>query len=117
MNWTALISALPKVSADPLAILAYIILAAGWVIWVLRRRRSIDFLKSLALQPEKSRPGYAVAAGYSYDELAGLNPKDRLRVITRRYLLIAYVFTGIAVLLFLLSVLRVVPQYLELRNV
>jgi predicted DsbA family dithiol-disulfide isomerase len=55
-------------------------------------------------------------AGYSYDELAGLNPKDRLRVITRRYLLIAYLFTGIALLLYLLSVVRVVPEYLNLTR-
>jgi hypothetical protein len=106
MNFEYLVHILPDVATKPLAIVAYLCLIGGWLIWVLRRRRSKDFLKALeALQPA-DRPAFCKRAGYSYDDLAGMTQKGRLRTLTWRYLLLAFVATLAAILILTIVVIR-----------
>ena len=92
------LTTLPKVASQPLALIAYACIAGIWLFVVFRQHKSKTFLKSLELLPKQDRSDFARNAGYKYDELASLNQKERLNLLTKRYRLIAYVITLVAIL-------------------
>jgi hypothetical protein len=63
---------LPKIASHPMAIVAYICVGAGWLLFALRQQRSRDFIKALESLPKEKRIQFCRDAGYSYDELATL---------------------------------------------
>jgi hypothetical protein len=89
---------LPKIATHPLAILAYICVAGVWLLAFFRWRKSNDFLKALELLPKAGRADFARKSGYKYDELASLPQKQRLKLLTQRYWLIAFIVTILAVI-------------------
>jgi tetratricopeptide (TPR) repeat protein len=96
---------LPKIGTQPLAILAYICLVGGWLLWFFRKRQSADFLKALEAIPRNERTRFAQQAGYRYNDLAQLSHSDRLSLLTRRYRLLAYIATLVALVLIVLSII------------
>src|SRR5436190_1277777 len=90
---------LPKIASHPLAIAAYICLLAGWLVWILRRRKSQDFLQTLAKIPKEKRAEFCRQSGFKYEELAQIPDKDKLTLLTRRYILFAVLGTVVALLL------------------
>ena len=72
-----------------------------------RRAKSNDFLRALAAIPKEQREVFCRNSGYKYDELAQLPESQRLKLLTRRYLLLAFVVTVVALLLFGLAALLV----------
>ena len=115
MSLKLLLDALPAIATQPLAVLAYIVLVVGWVVLQIRRQRSNVFLETLESVNKKDRPEFCLKAGYSYDELARLTRKDQMKVITRRYLLLAYLATLVAIVLFALAITQhaLSDQYVE----
>jgi hypothetical protein len=97
---------LPQIASHPLAIVAYICLLGGWVLWYYRRSKSSDFLSALSKIPAGQRDAFCRRSGYKYDELAQMPENHRLKLLTRRYLLIAFVATVVAILLLALSYLK-----------
>ncbi len=100
MNWGKFLEVLPSIATQPLAIMAYVMVVGAWLLYVLRRIRSRDFLKALESLNESDRPEFCRRAGYSYDDLAALSKGDRMKALTMRNLLVAYVgsLVGIIVL-------------------
>jgi tetratricopeptide (TPR) repeat protein len=98
---------LPSIASHPLAIAAYVCLAGIWLLWTYRRFRSNDFLRALATIPKEQREAFCRNSGFKYDELAQLPERQRLNLLTRRYLLLAFIVTVVALLLFGLAVLLV----------
>src|SRR5262245_58295464 len=96
---------LPSIASHPLAIVAYICLVGVWLLWFNRRAKSNDFLRALAVIPDVERAKFCRDSGYKYDELAQLPERQCLKLLTRRYLLIAIVVTILASLLFGLAAL------------
>jgi tetratricopeptide (TPR) repeat protein len=93
MTWKSCIEVLPKIAGSPLAIVAYVCLAGLWIFWLFRLLRSKVFIELLSKLPKNQRAQAAIDAGYQYDELAQLPKNQRLRLLTRRYLLIALLAT------------------------
>jgi tetratricopeptide (TPR) repeat protein len=98
---------LPQIASHPLAILAYICVVVVWLVAALRSRRSKDFLKTLELLPEPDRSAFARRSGYRYDELAFLPQKQRLKLLTKRYRLFAFIVTVLAIVILGIVVLIV----------
>src|ERR1019366_4847173 len=98
---------LPSIASHPLAIAAYVCLAGIWLLWTYRRFRSNDFLRALEAIPKEQREAFCRNSGFKYDELAQLPERQRLNLLTRRYLLLAFIVTVVALLLFGLAVLLV----------
>jgi hypothetical protein len=98
---------LPSIAGHPLAIAAYVCVAGVWLLLVYRRAKSNDFLRALAAIPKEQREVFCRNSGYKYDELAQLPESQRLKLLTRRYLLLAFVVTVVALLLFGLAALLV----------
>jgi hypothetical protein len=90
---------LPKIADHPLAIVAYICLVAAALLWFFRRSKSNDFLKALDRITASKREEFCQNAGYKYDELSHLPPKDRLKRLMLRDRLIAILAIVIAVTL------------------
>jgi hypothetical protein len=109
-NFGGFLKVLPKIADHPLAIVAYISLVAVWLVWFYRRRKSKDFLKALELIPELQRAQFCQNAGYKYDELAHLPPKDRLKRLTKRDILIVRLVIVIAATLLVIASLREIHQ-------
>ena len=105
MELQRFLEVLPKIATQPLAILAYICLVGGWLLWFSRKRQSADFLKALDAIPRNERANFAQNAGYRYDELAQLSNSERMYILTRRYRLFAYITTLIGLVLILLSII------------
>ncbi|HUD45850.1 MAG TPA: hypothetical protein VMR33_03415 [Candidatus Baltobacteraceae bacterium] len=97
---------LPKIAGQPLAIVAYICLAAGALLWGFRTSKSNDFLKALELIPQPERVVFCQKAGYGYDELSGLSKKDRFKRLTARDRVISIVVIVIAAALLGITSLR-----------
>src|ERR1035441_1129018 len=98
---------LPSIASHPLAIAAYVCVAGVWLLLVYRRAKSNDFLRALAAIPKEQREVFCRNSGFKYDELAQLPERQRLKLLTRRYLLLAFIVTVVALLLFGLGVLLV----------
>ena len=90
---------LPKIAEHPLAILAYICVIGVWLLAYYRTRKSKDFLAALEMLPEVERADFARRSGFRYDELSALPQKHRLNLLTKRYRLIGYVVTVLAIVL------------------
>lgn len=104
---TELLQLLPKVAGHPLAIVAYICLAGGWILGIYWDYRSKDFHKAIESIPKQERLEFARRAGYKYNDLVSLPPKQRLKALTNRYRLFALIATLVAILLFGFAYLRV----------
>ena len=70
-----------------------------WLVTFLRWRKSKDFLKTLELLPKEDRSVFARRSGFRYDELASLPQKQRLKLLTKRYSLFAFVVTVLAIVI------------------
>ncbi len=90
---------LPQIAAHPLAVVAYGVLVGAWLVLAWQRQRSADFLSALELAHKKSRPKLATDFGYTYSDLHGLTREQRFKLVTRRYWLIAYLATLIAIVM------------------
>jgi hypothetical protein len=104
---------LPSIASHPLALVAYVSVAGAWLLTFYRRQKSIDFLKTLELLPESDRITFCDKSKYRYDELAALPEKDRLKLLTKRYRLIAYIVTVIGVSLLVASGIMVKQRYAD----
>src|SRR5262249_26262648 len=94
MNIAQYLEVLPGIATSPLAILAYLVVALVWVLLLVKRNTGKVFLVALSKMPDDKKAAFAKDSGYKYNELAQLsNDKHRLRVITRRYWLVALVIT------------------------
>jgi hypothetical protein len=98
---------LPSIASHLLAIMAYVCVAGVWLLWVYRRAKSNDFLRALTDIPEDRREVFCRYSGFKFDELAQLPEPQRLKLLTRRYLLLAFIVSVVALLLFGLTVLLV----------
>ena len=78
--------------------------------------KSTDFLKALAALDEKDRAEFCRRAGYSYDELSRLTRNQQVHLITRRYLLFAYVATLVAIVLLILGTRQVLQNAGEIEG-
>ena len=115
-EYAHILDILPKIAGHPLAILAYLCFFAAWLLWYHRWRKSADFLAALKAVPPSERRPFAEKAGYSYDDLARLPEKDRIKWLTSRHRLIAYIATLIALALLVLAALVAYRQnYSALR--
>ena len=109
-NLNTFLQVLPKIASHPLAILAYLCVLGAWIVIYFRRQRSKDFLKVLQALPADEQPAFARRSGYRYDELAALSQKQRLNLLTRRYVLVAYVITIIAIVFLAIRAFAVYQQ-------
>lgn len=117
MNWINFLDLLPVIAKDPITMVGYIALLGGWILWLFRKRRSRDFLKTLNSIPENKRANFAREAGYSYDELSQLPPDDRVKLLTKRYRLIAYIMAVFAVIIICSNVIKVLENGITKENV
>ena len=106
----SLVELLPKIAGHPLAILACIILACVWLMAYVRQQHTKVFLKALDRVNEDERGKFAEEAGYKWDEIANLSPRDRKHALSSRYLLIAYVSTVVALALVFVATLIVTSR-------
>ncbi|GEM_PF-3790952 len=103
MSFAEFLKILPSIATQPLAILAYIVVFAGFLIWKIGSTQSRTFLKTLELTAEEQRPQVARDAGYSYSELSGLSPEQRYKLVVYRYVLIGFIATIIGIVLVALA--------------
>src|ERR1700724_2137556 len=94
---------LPSIASQPLAIVAYICVGVVWLWLGFQRAKSKNFLLALKEIPETERGKFCRNSGFKYEELAQLPEGERLELLTRRYLLIAFAITILALLLFVLT--------------
>ena len=106
MSLNNILEVLPALASSPPALLAYIIVVLAWILWLFRRARSKDFIRALETLPKDQKGPFAERSGYRYDDLAQLSERDRLKLLTRRYLLFAFLATLVALALILLSWIR-----------
>lgn len=100
MQWGKFIEALPGIATQPLAILAYILLVGSWFLWLIKRIQSRTFLKALEALPAGARPTFCqTMGGVPYGDLVALTNPQRVKLITYRYRLVAYISTLIAIIL------------------
>ena len=94
---------LPEIASQPLAVVAYIVVATGWLTWLHRRRRSVDFLKALEALPESEKGPFARKAGYTYSDLANLTRAQRVRLVMGQWFFLGFLAIVLAVVLIVLA--------------
>ncbi|MBE9582819.1 hypothetical protein IM792_00005, partial [Mucilaginibacter sp. JRF] len=105
-NIDQFISALPEIAKEPLAVVAYIILLFVWLFAYNRKIKSKDIVKIIDRLPENERAEFAKKAGYNYDEISQLSHSQRMKYLSRKYFLLAYIVTLITIIIIILSAMR-----------
>jgi hypothetical protein len=104
----AYLKVLPQIATSPLAIFAFVCVLAASTWFFYRRGESENFLKALDKIPEAQRVDFSQRAGYKYNELAQLSPKDRLkRLLARDSLILRLTVIAALILLVITSIVAV----------
>jgi tetratricopeptide (TPR) repeat protein len=101
---------LPSIASHPVAIVAWICLAVVWLLWQFDRHKAKIFLDGLAKIAPGQREAFCRSSGYKFNDLASVPERERLKLLTRRYFLIAFVLTVLALLVLVLVALHIYQQ-------
>jgi hypothetical protein len=100
MNGQTILEALREIITNPLAILTTLVAIGAWLL-VLREKRSARLaLEAAAVAPSSERAAALQALGISLSDIVALPATHRLNFLSRRFLLLAYLSSLIAFIIY-----------------